>query len=327
MNQPAPSVWLHRFAWFTAALTLLLPVATGSVVTTIKAGMIFADWPTSDGYFMLSYPWLKSARDQFVEHGHRLSGSLVGLVSLLLVIFVMIYERRPSIRLVAGGIFLSVFVQGLLGGARVLSDKQTMALVHGDFAALVFSLMAILVVITSKGWEQRTRLTSKAYSTAATRVATLLLVVLSAQYVMGGFLRHLQGHPSFAWARLIHPWFAIAVVVTTLLFVLVARKSGSPALRRCASTMVTLAVVQSLIGLATWYYRHGVPEWGVVAVQDSLPQIIICSLHTIVGMTAFMTSVVTVFCCLAVAPLLATQPKSPAQTDVMNVTSTMGVAV
>lgn len=324
MNQPASSVWLHRFAWFTAALTLLLPVATGSVVTTIKAGMIFADWPTSDGYFMLSYPWMQSARDQFVEHGHRLSGTVVGLVSLMLVIYVMICERRRSIQLVAGGIFLSVFVQGLLGGARVLSDKQMMALVHGDFAALVFSLMAILVVITSKGWEQRVRLSSTTVSRATNRIATLLLVVLSAQYVMGGFLRHLQGHPGFAWARLVHPWFAIAVVVTTLLFVAVAHNSESHALRRCASAMVSLAIVQSLIGLATWYYRHGVPEWGVVAVQDSLPQIVICSVHTIVGMTAFMTAAVTVFCCRAVAP--ATQPNS-ASINLVNVSSTMGVAV
>ena len=276
---------------------------------------------------MLSYPWMQSARDQFVEHGHRLSGSLVGLVSLLLVVFVLIYDRRPTIRLVAGGIFLSVFVQGMLGGARVLSDKQTMALVHGDFAALVFSLMAILVVITSKGWEQRDRMSSQANSAAATRVATVLLMVLSAQYVMGGFLRHLQGHPGFAWARLVHPWFAIAVVVTTLLFVVVARRSGSPALRRCASAMVALAVAQSMIGLATWYYRHGVPEWGVVAIQDSLPQIVICSLHTIVGMTAFMTSAVTVFCCRAVAPLPMVRPTSAEQSNMLNVSSPVGVAV
>src|SRR5580704_12811622 len=138
MNPPAHSVWLHRFAWMTAALTLLLPVTTGAIVTTLKAGMVFADWPSSDGYNMLAYPWLTAARDQFVEHGHRLSGMTIGLVSLLLTIAAWRLDRRPVVRLIATAIFLAVFTQGMLGGARVLMDKQVMALVHGDFAALVF---------------------------------------------------------------------------------------------------------------------------------------------------------------------------------------------
>ena len=80
MNPSTARRWLHRFAWLTATLTLLLPVTTGAVVTTLKAGMVFPDWPSSDGYNMLAYPWLSSARDQFVEHGHRLSGLTIGLM-------------------------------------------------------------------------------------------------------------------------------------------------------------------------------------------------------------------------------------------------------
>src|SRR3954466_9067777 len=104
MNALVPSVLLHRFAWLTAALTLLLPVTTGAVVTTLKAGMVFSDWPSSDGYNMLAYPWLSSARDQFVEHGHRLSGMTVGLVSLFLTIAAWRLDRRPVVRLVATSI-------------------------------------------------------------------------------------------------------------------------------------------------------------------------------------------------------------------------------
>ena len=96
MNPPATSVWLHRFAWVTAALTLMLPVTTGAIVTTLKAGMVFSDWPSSDGYNMLAYPWLTSARDQFVEHGHRLSGMTIALLSLLLAIAAWCLDRRNS---------------------------------------------------------------------------------------------------------------------------------------------------------------------------------------------------------------------------------------
>ena len=54
MNPPSQSVLLHRLAWLIAALTLLLPVTTGAIVTTLKAGMVFSDWPSSDGYNMLA---------------------------------------------------------------------------------------------------------------------------------------------------------------------------------------------------------------------------------------------------------------------------------
>ena len=303
MNAPSHSVWLHRFAWLIAALTLLLPVTTGAVVTTLKAGMVFSDWPSSDGHNMLTYPWLSSARDQFVEHGHRLAGMVVGLLSLSLIIAALTWDQRLMVRTVASLIFAAVFTQGMLGGARVLLDQQTLALVHGDFAALVFSLMAILILITSRGWEQRSRMTSTSASQRVTTAAKVLLLSLIAQYVMGGFLRHLRERSEFAWAWMVHPWFAIVVLCTSVVFVWAVQGTNSVYLSRCATAIVGLAVTQSLIGLATWYVKYGVPSWGVVAQQDSLPQIIVCSLHKVVGLLTLMTSVLTVVCCWAVKPL------------------------
>lgn len=303
MNPPAHSVWLHRFAWFTAALTLLLPVTTGAIVTTLKAGMVFSDWPSSDGHFILTYPWLSAARDQFVEHGHRLSGMVIALISLALAISAWRTDPRPLVRSTATAIFAVVIAQALLGGARVLLDQQVMALLHGDFAALVFSLMAILVLITSRGWDQRPRLNSVGRSHVVTATATLLLVTLVAQYVMGGFLRHLREREEFAWAWMVHPWFAIVVLVATIGFAISVRGSQSPHLRLCARALISLTVAQSAIGLGTWYVRYGLPSWGVVAQQDSTPQIVICSLHKVVGMLTLMTSVVTLVCCQSVKPL------------------------
>lgn len=303
MTPVAPSLWLHRFAWLTAALTLVLPVTTGAIVTTLKAGMVFADWPSSDGHFMLTYPWLSSARDQFVEHGHRLSGMTIGLLSLSLAITAWCLDRRTIVRAVATAIFFGVFAQGMLGGARVLLDEQLLALLHGDFAAAVFSLMATLVLITSPGWASRARVTSVTESQAESHSAQLLLCALVAQYLMGGFLRHLRERHEFAWAWMVHPWFALIVLFAAAMFVFTVRCSESSYVRGCAKAVVSLTIIQSLIGLATWYVRYGVPEWGVVAEQDSPAQIAICSLHKVVGMLTLMTSVLAVFCCWSVKPL------------------------
>lgn len=303
MNPPSQPVLLHRFAWLIAALTLLLPVTTGAVVTTLKAGMVFSDWPSSDGHNMLAYPWWNSARDQFVEHGHRLAGMVIGLLSLSLVIAASILDRRQPVRLIAGLIFIAVFLQGMLGGARVLLDQQTLALLHGDFAALVFSLMAVMVLMTSRGWDDRIRLTSAEASQRVLSGAILLLGSLVAQYVMGGFLRHLREREEFAWAWMVHPWFALFVLFAMVVFALTVRGIQSPYLYRCVFTLFCLTFAQSMIGLGTWYVKYGVPSWGVIAQQDSLPQVVICSLHKVVGLLTLMTSVITVVCCRALRPL------------------------
>ena len=60
--------------------------------------------------------------------------------------------------------------------------------------------------------------------------------------------------------------------------------------------LVGLVVSQGLLGLATWYVRYGVPSWGVVAQQESVSQIVVCSLHKVVGMLTLMTSVLSVVC-------------------------------
>ena len=298
MNPPTSSRWLHRFAWLTATLTLLLPVTTGAFVTTLKAGMAFGDWPSSDGYNMLAYPWLSAARDQFVEHGHRLSGLTIGLLSWLLAMAAWFLDRRSLTRALAIAIAATVLVQGLLGGARVLLDKETMALIHGDFAAGVFSLMAVFVLVTSVGWESRRRLSSIAAGRTALAWAVITAVFMSVQYFLGGVLRHLK----LGWAWNHHPWFAIAPLVAALAFAFVVRSSESVLLRRCAMVLVGLVVSQALLGLATWYVRYGVPSWGVVAAQESVSQIVVCSLHKVLGMLTLMTSVVSVFCVSSVLP-------------------------
>ena len=100
MTTSSSDRWLHRYAVLTAAVALL-PIGMGALVTTLDAGMAFMDWPTSDGQNMFLYPWLKdfhANRDKFVEHGHRLAGSLIGLISIGLVVFTLKRESRTWVR-------------------------------------------------------------------------------------------------------------------------------------------------------------------------------------------------------------------------------------
>ncbi|VAX40891.1 Heme A synthase, cytochrome oxidase biogenesis protein Cox15-CtaA, partial [hydrothermal vent metagenome] len=105
---------LYRYAIATTFVALLA-MGIGALVTTKNAGMAFRDWPNSDGHNMLLYPWLKSAGDKFLEHGHRLAGMLIGLFSIGLVAMLSWKESRPKVRLAGWMILGAVIVQGLLG--------------------------------------------------------------------------------------------------------------------------------------------------------------------------------------------------------------------
>src|SRR5262245_6474683 len=76
-------VWLHRFAWVTALVTLVL-IAVGGLVTRHEAGMAVADWPNSYGYNMFLFPMSKWVGGILYEHSHRLIASTLGVLVVAL---------------------------------------------------------------------------------------------------------------------------------------------------------------------------------------------------------------------------------------------------
>ncbi|MEZ6124933.1 MAG: COX15/CtaA family protein [Planctomycetaceae bacterium] len=192
-SSPEISNTVKRFAVLTC-LVALLPISVGALVTTLKAGMAFADWPTSDGHNMLLYPWLRDLRhtDKFVEHGHRLAGVLIGLISIALVAVTWKCESRRWVRCMSVVILLAVIGQGLLGGMRVRMDAQVMAMIHsitgGLFFTLCFSFVRLLSTQQpSVGASDRDRTTSA----VTFAVGMLLPPAVFGQYVLGAMFRHL----------------------------------------------------------------------------------------------------------------------------------------
>ena len=277
---------VRRFAVLTCFVALL-PISIGALVTTLKAGMAFADWPTSDGQNMLLYPWLQDLRhtDKFVEHGHRLAGMLIGFVSICLVLVTFAKEKRRWVRLYSVLILLAVIGQGLLGGMRVRLDQQVLAMTHSITGGLFFTLCFLFAFLSN-----RTELQPTAKDAQITPftfgLGILFPVVVLGQYVLGGFFRHL--------GRMLHEHLAGAVVVSVLALVIVTVmfRSGLPALRRRGFWLTAALLLQVSLGLGAWVTRLGVPAFGWVAVVNSPAQNLICSSHTVGGMFLLATSTV-----------------------------------
>lgn len=285
MNPKNYHPWLHRFAIVTACVALL-PIVVGALVTTMKAGMAFADWPSSDGHNMFSYPWLQSAGDEFIEHGHRLAGIVIGLFCIGLTVIVWRQESRLWVRIVGSLVLVGVIVQGLLGGMRVLNNDPRLALVHGAFGACVFSLMAAMVLFTSRSWLNTTESKVDRDLSSLKPFAILTPIVLLTQYIMGGYLRHLNTglHE--------HLGFAFVVFLFAVLTAAAAHRSGISWIRRPAWLLLALVILQMGLGAGAWVTRFGFAPAGVVAVVDSAAQTVIRTAHVVLGMLVLMTSII-----------------------------------
>lgn len=94
-NSDSPA--LKRFTIFTALSTLLL-VCIGGLVTSHGAGMAVPDWPNTYGYNMFFFPFSQWIGGIFYEHSHRLVASAVGFFVLVLTLWLYGRKSRPVIR-------------------------------------------------------------------------------------------------------------------------------------------------------------------------------------------------------------------------------------
>lgn len=273
----------------TTCVVALLPIGMGALVTTLKAGMAFADWPSSDGHNMLLYPWFRDFAtnpDKFTEHGHRLAGMLIGFVSIVLAAAAW---RLSSgwVRTFAFCILVAVILQGLLGGARVLLDRQHLAMVHSITGASYFCLCIIFRLLCSAKWpewlgQKDERLTP----VGAALVAIAPLSVLG-QYGLGGLLRHLH---IMLNEHLIGALVA-AIICGSASICLI--RSQNSLLVKSGIGIAAALLVQLLLGAGAYLTRFGLPMIGYVATTGSLSQAVICSLHTVGGMFLFASTVVS----------------------------------
>jgi cytochrome c oxidase assembly protein subunit 15 len=142
---------LHVFAMLTAAATVVL-ICFGGLVTSHGAGLAVPDWPNSYGYNMFLFPISMWVGGIFYEHTHRLAGSVVGLLTLALAIWLWWKDSRRWLRWLGWLALLLVILQGVLGGLRVVLLKDQLGLVHGALAQIFLVLVAAIALFTSRAW-------------------------------------------------------------------------------------------------------------------------------------------------------------------------------
>jgi cytochrome c oxidase assembly protein subunit 15 len=168
-------------------------VLFGGSVTTLGAGMAVDGWLIAEGHFLLFFPVDKWFRDTptFVEHTHRLFGSLVGFFALATLAFTWVRRESKTARWSALVALLAVILQGALGGLRVLENDPGLAFLHGALGQLVFAVLCVNAVVLSGTWQGEVRPAASALDRRALeRSALMALLVTYAQVFLGAWYRH-----------------------------------------------------------------------------------------------------------------------------------------
>jgi cytochrome c oxidase assembly protein subunit 15 len=183
---------LHFVAILTAAATFPL-IFMGGLVTSHGAGMSVPDWPNSYGYNMFTFPPSKWIGGIFYEHVHRLMGTGVGMLSIVLTIAAWRVEARRWVCWLATGVLAMVIVQGVLGGLRVVLVELNLAIVHACVAQAFFCLAALVAIVTSPWWIDARDLSSGPAGITGRRLVTIsatCFIAVFAQLIVGATMRH-----------------------------------------------------------------------------------------------------------------------------------------
>jgi cytochrome c oxidase assembly protein subunit 15 len=311
------SRWPHRLAVVLVCATFPL-IWVGGLVTTYDAGMAVPDWPTTYGYNLFLYPWttwVAGPWDMFIEHGHRLLGALVGMLTIALAVAVFLRDPRLWMRLAVVGALCLVISQGVLGGARVIQDERQLAKLHGCIGPLFFAVATALAVVTSRLWTSGPAVAPSRYARKLHCLALLTAGLAYLQLVFGANLRHIAVTASvtdFRAALFFHLAGAAAVAVHVMLLTIhVLRRFGSEAaLRRPAIVLAILVLLQLALGAGSWLVKYSLPAMferveflrGFTIENEGLTQSLTVTAHTAGGSLILALSVLLALRSLRLAP-------------------------
>ena len=276
-------------AWFAAigGFWVFVLVMLGAFTTSIGAGMVFKDWPLSNGSLNPA-GWLSDAAE-FAEHSHRLSAELMSLITIGLALWIWRTEERSWLRKLAGFAVALVFFQAIVGGLRVLlqsyqvemidtSVGRLFAMLHACLAQIYVCTLFAIALSLSRDWLQPATAAAIASSARLRRVGLVCCALLLVQLAIAAVMRHSfaglaipvfpystpnQGLLPAAWdfrvaINFTHRVMALVLTVALLWFAIRIwlEESAGGGLKQAAAAMVALLFLQITLGASViWTAR------------------------------------------------------------------------
>jgi heme a synthase len=275
------STYQPALAWFATlgSVWVFVLVTLGAFTTSIGAGMAFPDWPLSHGS-VNPEGWLTDLA-MFAEHSHRLSGAMMGLITIALAVWLWRREKRGWLRQLGWWALAIVIIQGLIGGKRVLLDAtavpgfemtlgQMLRIPHGVLAQVFVCVLFAIAAGLSRTWIERDGGLVGKTGELVRRLGFWSLFLLLTQLWIATAMRHNHAGmaiPYFPWSTADRDWLPLAwdyrvtlqflhrvmaVVLAVVIGLYVRALWRDPAvsvfLRRLGLGLIVLLAVQILLG-------------------------------------------------------------------------------
>jgi cytochrome c oxidase assembly protein subunit 15 len=265
-----------------------ISVSENVIISTEVQG---SRWKLADKANERTYTLIKSGErlDVYVhgvlyEHSHRLIGSIVGFLTIALMVSIWVKDARKWMKWLGVIALVAVIAQGVMGGLRVTNLSRVLAIIHACFAQAFFALTACLALFTSHSWLQTS---VKIETTDAVRLKRLSLITLGLiyiQFIFGAVLRHtgnrLDAHLLFAGLVTIH--------IFLLLRRILKNYPENPAFVRLILLLGGLLAVQLTLGFGAYLAEFTTFGEGVAPVAG----VIITTAHVAIGALMLVVSVV-----------------------------------
>jgi cytochrome c oxidase assembly protein subunit 15 len=272
-------------AWFAAVASgwVFVLVVLGAFTTSIGAGMVFPDWPLSNGS-LNPKGWLQNIA-MFAEHSHRLSAGVMSTLTIILAVWLQRTDARSWLRKLAWFAVGLVLAQAVVGGLRVLLDHQHVemvdtsvgrlfAMLHACLAQLFVCTLIALAVACSRGWITRKVEVDCRVRRAGTLCCLLLFVQLAIAAIMrhsfaglaidtfpystpeGGFLPALWNFR--VGIHFAHRLMAVVLAVALIWFAIKIRfdRASTVGMRMGSSVLVMLLAIQIALGAQIIWTRR-----------------------------------------------------------------------
>jgi cytochrome c oxidase assembly protein subunit 15 len=161
------------------------------MVTSKNVGLAVPDWPTTFGYNMFFFPVSKWVGGILFEHTHRLMGSVVGFLTIILTVWLWLREDRRWVRSLSVIALVGVILQGILGGLRVTMMKDEIGIFHACVAQAFLGLLVFIALATTRFWQViDCRASVSDANPMVARLALAITIAIYVQLALGATMRH-----------------------------------------------------------------------------------------------------------------------------------------
>ena len=186
---------MKKIFYLSAALLFLtfMMIILGGIVKNSGSSLACPDWPTCHGTLT---PTMEGG--VAIEHSHRLLGSLIGILTILLT--ALAFRVRKTDRLVFRGAVLAlvlVIIQGVLGGLTVLSGiSAALSSVHLGLSHIFFGTILFVYYKSCAYCEDSSLRLPRSMPQKFERFALGATILVFVQICLGGIVRHFGAGPA-----------------------------------------------------------------------------------------------------------------------------------